>query len=80
MGSFEPPPTIGGVKRGQGQGEGDVESALFFLDNALPLCRCRDGTRAPRRAEDRFLSLLGIYPFECRSCNVRFYAVLVRSD
>lgn len=40
-----------------------------------PICRFRWGDRARRLGDERILSWLGLYPFECRACNCRFYAL-----
>lgn len=40
-----------------------------------PICRFCWGHRAHRLHDDRFLNWLGLQPFECRSCNYRFYAL-----
>jgi hypothetical protein len=46
-----------------------------FVTSRCPICRCRYGSRSRRDVEDRILSLLFIYPYECRSCNHRFRAL-----
>jgi hypothetical protein len=59
-----------------------LDKLTSFLTTRCPVCRHREGRRIRRSLpEDRFLSLLAIYPFECGPCNHRFRAILkVRPD
>ena len=48
---------------------------ISFFTTKCPKCRFRYGSRAERKSYDRVLSFLLLYPFECRSCNIRFRAL-----
>jgi hypothetical protein len=39
-----------------------------------PNCGFRQGVRKQRDSWDRLLSLMGLYPFQCRTCNKDFRA------
>ena len=52
----------------------DCRKLISILTTRCPICRVRYGRRTLRRSNDRWLSVLFLYPFECSSCNHRFHA------
>lgn len=50
-----------------------------ILLGRCPVCGFREGARTRRTSSDRWAGLFRIYPFECRTCNVRFHAFLFKS-
>lgn len=54
-----------------------IQSVLFAH---CPICGFREGARTKRTSSDRWAGLFRIYPFECRTCNVKFHAFLFKSS